>query len=105
MLSVVSCMHRYYVCICTYVSPCRPLQLSDLQAVDPVFYNSLKYVQENDPEDIGGLTFSVSENSFGEVSSHCTKEPSILDSASFQFWMFQLYTYVHSDLLYYKPLN
>ena len=76
--------------------PYRPLQLSDLQAVDPVFYNSLKYVQENDPEDIGGLTFSVSENSFGEVSSHCTKEPSNLNRALFQFRVFQLYKVIPS---------
>ena len=52
----------------------RTLELSDLETVDPAFHNSLKYVMDNDPEDVGGLTFSVTEESFGEVCSH----PSLL---------------------------
>jgi len=40
--------------------------LSDVEAMDIGFYNSLKYVLENDPEPLE-LTFTVLEESFGEM--------------------------------------
>lgn len=40
--------------------------LSDMEAVDIAFYNSLKYVLENDPSPLD-LTFSVLEETFGQV--------------------------------------
>ena len=40
--------------------------MSDVEAVDVSFYNSLQYVLDNDPEPLE-LTFSVMEESFGEV--------------------------------------
>ena len=46
----------------------RPYVLSDVEAVDIAFYNSLKYVLEDDPAPLE-LTFTVTEESFGEVSS------------------------------------
>ena len=44
----------------------RKCQLSDLEAIDIGFYNSLKYVQDNDPEPLD-LNFAVLEETFGEV--------------------------------------
>ena len=41
--------------------------MSDVEAVDISFYNSLKYVLENDPAPLD-LTFSVLEQSFGQVT-------------------------------------
>ena len=38
----------------------RPFSLNDIEAIDVSFYNSLVYLQENDPEDLQ-LTFSVEE--------------------------------------------
>ncbi len=40
--------------------------LSDVEALDIAFYNSLKYVQDNDPEPLD-LNFAVLEETFGEV--------------------------------------
>ena len=48
------------------ISMCRPFSLSDIEGVDISFYNSLVYLQENDPEDLE-LNFSVEEECFGEV--------------------------------------
>ena len=50
------------------LSMCRPFSLSDIEGIDVSFYNSLVYLQENDPEDLQ-LTFSVEEECFGEVWS------------------------------------
>ena len=50
------------------LSMCRPFSLSDVEGIDVSFYNSLVYLQENDPEDLQ-LTFSVEEECFGEVCS------------------------------------
>ena len=44
----------------------RKCQLGDLEAIDIGFFNSLKYVEENDPEPLD-LNFSVLEETFGEV--------------------------------------
>eukprot|EP00731_Ephydatia_muelleri_P028866 Em0020g510a len=43
-----------------------PFSLSDVEGIDVSFYNSLVYLQENDPEDLQ-LTFSVEEECFGEI--------------------------------------
>lgn len=40
--------------------------MSDVEAIDISFYNSLQFVLENDPADLD-LTFAVQEESFGEV--------------------------------------
>ena len=42
--------------------------MSDVESVDLVFYNSLMYVLEEDPTPLD-LTFTIQEQSFGEVSS------------------------------------
>ena len=41
-------------------SPNRPPHLKDLEALEPAFYNSLLWIQENDPEPLD-LTFTVEE--------------------------------------------
>lgn len=46
-----------------------PIKVADMEVVDPAFYNSLKYVLENDPADLG-LYFQVDERAFGETTSH-----------------------------------
>ena len=61
--SKISC-HCKYICMHTHTY--RPYTVSDVEAVDISFYNSLKYVQENDPAPLD-LTFSVLEESFGQV--------------------------------------
>ena len=43
--------------------------VSDVEAIDIPFYNSLKYVLENDPEPLD-LTFTVLEETFGEVTEY-----------------------------------
>ena len=50
----------------THTHTYRPYTVSDVEAVDTSFYNSLKYVQENYPAPLD-LTFSVLEESFGQV--------------------------------------
>ena len=40
--------------------PLRPPHLKDLEALEPDFYNSLLWIQENDPEPLD-LTFTVEE--------------------------------------------
>ena len=49
--------------------------MSDVEAVDIAFYNSLKFVQENDPAPLE-LTFSVLEETFGQVN------PSVMGKGS-----------------------
>ena len=45
----------------------RPFSMSDIEAIDVSFYNSLVYLQENDPEDLL-LTFSVEEDTPEKVT-------------------------------------
>jgi len=45
----------------------RPYSIEDLQVIDLEFFNSLKYVLDNDPEPLA-LTFAIEEQSFGVVS-------------------------------------
>ena len=40
--------------------------LKDLESLEPAFYNSLLWIQENDPEPLD-LTFTVEEEAFGQV--------------------------------------
>lgn len=49
--------------------PPRPYQLGDVEVLDLGFYNSLKFVLENDPAPLE-LTFTVLEESFGEVGNY-----------------------------------
>jgi hypothetical protein len=46
---------------------CRPFTVNDVEDLDISFYNSLKYVLENDPAPLE-LNFTVQEESFGEAS-------------------------------------
>ena len=43
-----------------FVSFSRPPHIKDLEALEPAFYNSLLWIQENDPEPLD-LTFTVEE--------------------------------------------
>ncbi|RUS88113.1 hypothetical protein EGW08_004166, partial [Elysia chlorotica] len=44
----------------------KPITLADMESVDSEYYNSLIWIQENDPADLE-MTFSVEEDQFGEV--------------------------------------
>lgn len=49
----------------------RPITLSDMEAVDSEFFNSVKYILENDPEPLC-LTFTASREFLGQVLMiHC----------------------------------
>ncbi|CAG0903242.1 unnamed protein product [Cyprideis torosa] len=43
------------------------ITLKDMESVDPEYYNSLVWIKENDPSDLG-LTFSVDDEVFGETT-------------------------------------
>ena len=43
------------------------ITLNDIESVDREYYQSLKYIVDNDPEDLD-LYFVVSEEIFGQVS-------------------------------------
>ncbi|XP_066022112.1 E3 ubiquitin-protein ligase NEDD4-like isoform X2 [Pocillopora verrucosa] len=45
----------------------KPITLVDMESVDSEYYNSLNWILEKDPEDLD-LTFSVDEESFGQVT-------------------------------------
>lgn len=47
----------------------RPPTVKDLEALEPAFYNSLVWIQENDPEPLD-LTFTVEEEAFGQLTTH-----------------------------------
>ncbi|KAK3750287.1 hypothetical protein RRG08_015779 [Elysia crispata] len=44
----------------------KPITLADMESVDSEYYNSLIWIQENDPADLE-MTFSVEEDQFGEI--------------------------------------
>jgi len=50
----------------------KKITLSDMEVVDTEFYNSVKYILENDPEPLC-LTFSASREFLGQVCG-CQKE-------------------------------
>ena len=45
----------------------RAPTVKDLESLEPAFYNSLLWIEENDPEPLD-LTFTVEEEAFGQVS-------------------------------------
>ena len=47
----------------------RPFSLKDLESLELAFYNSLIWIQENDPEPLD-LTFTVEEEAFGQLTTH-----------------------------------
>lgn len=46
-----------------------PPSLKDLESVEPAFYNSLLWLEQNDPEPLD-LTFTVEEQTFGQLATH-----------------------------------
>lgn len=59
-------MYNYVVFILLFRLP----HIKDLEALEPAFYNSLLWIQENDPEPLD-LTFTVEEASaYNPVELH-----------------------------------
>lgn len=50
----------------------KPITLQDMESVDSEYFNSLKWILENDPEDLD-LTFTIDEELFGETHQHDLK--------------------------------
>ncbi|CAG6021043.1 unnamed protein product [Menidia menidia] len=49
----------------------KPLTLKDLESIDPEFYNSLVWIQNNDIEECGlEMFFSVDKEILGEITTH-----------------------------------
>ena len=61
----------------------KPIQLVDMESVDPEYYNSLKWILENDPECLE-LTFSVDEEVFGKVCKHLEHRPANQSEATLE---------------------
>jgi len=51
----------------------KRITLADMESVDSEYYNSLKWLQDNDPEDLD-LRFQVEEEAFGTLSSRELKK-------------------------------
>ncbi|XP_020570030.1 E3 ubiquitin-protein ligase NEDD4 isoform X2 [Oryzias latipes] len=47
----------------------KPIILQDLESVDSEYFNSLKWILENDPEDLD-MRFTIDEERFGETHQH-----------------------------------
>ena len=47
----------------------RSSMLQDLESLEPAFFNSLMWIQDNDPEPLD-LTFTVEEEAFGQLTTH-----------------------------------
>jgi len=47
----------------------KPIQLKDMESVDTEYYNSLRWIMENDPKELD-LYFSVDEDFFGQMQQH-----------------------------------
>lgn len=47
----------------------KPIQLKDMESVDMEYYNSLRWIMENDPKELD-LYFSVDEDFFGQMQQH-----------------------------------
>lgn len=56
----------------------RPPVLRDLESLEPAFYNSLVWIQENDPEPLD-LTFTIEEEAFDQVSERMKPVPTPYD--------------------------
>lgn len=50
----------------------KPIDLKDMESVDMEYYNSLQWIKENDPSELG-LTFCVDEETFGTTSQRDLK--------------------------------
>ncbi|KAM4743572.1 E3 ubiquitin-protein ligase NEDD4-like [Anableps anableps] len=50
----------------------KPITLQDMESVDSEYFNSLKWILENDPEDLD-LRFTIDEELFGETHQHDLK--------------------------------
>lgn len=51
----------------------KPIQLKDMEGVDMEYYNSLRWIMENDPKELD-LYFSVDEDFFGQMQQHELKQ-------------------------------
>uniref|UniRef100_A0A6G1SM25 E3 ubiquitin-protein ligase n=1 Tax=Aceria tosichella TaxID=561515 RepID=A0A6G1SM25_9ACAR len=47
----------------------KPIQLKDMESVDTEYYNSLRWIMENDPKELD-LYFSVDEDFFGQMQQY-----------------------------------
>lgn len=47
----------------------KPIQLKDMESVDMEYYNSLRWIMDNDPKELD-LYFSVDEDFFGQMQQH-----------------------------------
>lgn len=47
----------------------KPIQLKDMESVDMEYYNSLRWIMDNDPEELD-LYFAVDEDFFGQMQQH-----------------------------------
>lgn len=47
----------------------KPIQLKDMESVDMEYYNSLRWIMDNDPKELE-LNFSVDEDFFGHMQQH-----------------------------------
>ncbi|KAG9508647.1 E3 ubiquitin-protein ligase NEDD4, partial [Fragariocoptes setiger] len=47
----------------------KPIQLKDMESVDMEYYNSLRWIMENDPKELD-LYFAVDADSFGQMLQH-----------------------------------
>lgn len=45
----------------------KPVELSDMEAVDPEYHKSLKWIIDNEISDVLDLTFSAEQEEFGQV--------------------------------------
>lgn len=84
----------YKVCICCFLFCCqssstdgmpviflshkqmmldKPIVLQDMESVDAEYYKSLKWIMENDPEELD-LRFSIDEDSFGQMQERDLKD-------------------------------
>lgn len=50
----------------------KPIQLKDMESVDMEYYNSLRWIMDNDPKELD-LYFSVDEDFFGQMQQHDLK--------------------------------
>jgi hypothetical protein len=48
----------------------KPITLADMESVDREYYQSLKYIVDNDPAELD-LYFVVTEEVLGDVSDRC----------------------------------
>lgn len=52
----------------------KPITLADIEGVDPNLYTSLKWMLENDINEVIDTTFSVEHDSFGCLKVHELKK-------------------------------